>query len=69
MADYMVSVDGGEEMAITASNQAAARNYAVREKVKVRVMKPADYMALGKSGGSLIVAGEDAQPEPAPAAE
>lgn len=67
MPDYMVSVNGAEEKPIRATSQSSARNWAVRNAVAVRVMKPEDYIALGRSGGSIPEAtAADEQPNPEP---
>lgn len=65
MAYYMVSVNGAEEKAVEASSQSSARNWAVKNACKVRVMKPEDFLAVGKAGGVIPKATDEPEPEPA----
>lgn len=67
MPYYMTTVNGGDERPVEAASQAAARNWAVRNSVAVRVMKPADFMAVGKSGLDIPKASaEDNAGDPPP---
>jgi folate-binding Fe-S cluster repair protein YgfZ len=58
--DYRVTVAGEGPMMIRANNQAQARNYAVREKVKIESLTTEEAIRLAKEGQDLL----DATAEP-----
>lgn len=66
MPKYMVSIDGGEEIPLEGPTQASVRNYAVRDKVNVRLADMDDAMELGKAGKTFTKVDGPDEGEPAP---
>lgn len=60
MPDYIVKVADSPPIPVRAANQAAARNFAVRQRVTVEPLTTDDAMAFGAAG----VAMQDATAEP-----
>lgn len=67
MPDYKVTIEGAEAIPVRAQNVAAARNHAVKEKVKVEKLTTEDAMEFGRKGIPISVAGDDAEEPPVPA--
>lgn len=59
MPDYKVTIEGCEPIPVRASNNIAARNHAVRQKVKVEQLTTEDAIAFGGKGVALQIAGEE----------
>jgi hypothetical protein len=65
MPDYYVMIEGCSPVPVRAANSAAARNWLVRNKVKVEQLTTEHAIECGVRGVALVVAGEDTE-DPAP---
>ena len=64
MPDYRVTVEGSDPMPIRAANQAQARNFAVRNKVKVETLTIDDAMEFGRNGINIMIASDEPAGDP-----
>jgi hypothetical protein len=65
LPDYKVTVEGSDPFPLTAPNPSAARNWAVRDKVKVEPLTARDAIAFGKAGMDITdISALPEEPEP-----